>query len=171
MTTLIRPESAADSIGIRRLLEAAFDTPAEACLVEALRSKANPYISLVAMAAGRTVGNIVFTPVRLDADSGGARVAGLAPLAVLPERQRQGIGGRLIEEGIARCWVASFDAIVVLGHPEYYPRFGFKPAHEFGLECEFEAPPEAFMALELRTGALNEAAGVTRFHPAFSEIS
>lgn len=92
---------------------------------------------------------------------------GLAPMAVLPERQRQGVGTQLVREGLDACRRQGTDAAVVLGHPDYYPRFGFRPAAQFRLRCAFDAPDEAFMALELTKGALHEANGTVAYHPLF----
>jgi putative acetyltransferase len=97
-------------------------------------------------------------------------VAGLGPMAVRPAWQRQGIGSQLVREGLEECWRSGYEAVVVLGHPEYYPRFGFVPASRFGLRCEFEAPDEAFMALELRSGVLSAGGGVVRYASEFSKV-
>lgn len=79
---------------------------------------------------------------------------GLAPMAVAPERQRQGIGSALVRAGLDRCKEPGFGAIVVLGHPEYYPRFGFSIAKRFDIGCEYEVPDEVFMVMELQPGYL-----------------
>ena len=164
----IRKESPADEIAIRALHNAAFESEAEARLVDTLRLEARPRISLVAMAGGRLIGHILFTPVTLDGANHGIHAVGLGPMAVHPERQREGIGSQLVETGIARCWVERQDVIVVLGHPEFYPRFGFVPADQFGLSCEWSVPSEAFMALELKRGVLDGNGGRVRYHPVFT---
>jgi putative acetyltransferase len=92
---------------------------------------------------------------------------GLAPVAVLPDYQRQGIGGVLIRHGIEECARLNCQAIVVLGHPEYYPRFGFIPANQKGLKCEYSVPDEAFMVLELECGALDGCSGTVKYRPEF----
>lgn len=92
---------------------------------------------------------------------------GLAPMAVAPDHQRKGVGSALVRSGLARCKELDFSAVVVLGHPEYYPRFGFTPAVQFGIGCEFAAPPEAFMIVELETGCLHGKSGMIRYHSAF----
>jgi putative acetyltransferase len=94
--------------------------------------------------------------------------AGLAPLAVLPDHQRQGVGSQLVRAGLETCRSRGLSVIVVLGHPEYYPRFGFVPASMKGLEYEHVGPSEAFMVLELQPGVLAHARGVVRYHPEFS---
>jgi putative acetyltransferase len=95
---------------------------------------------------------------------------GLAPMAVLPARQRQGIGSALVRDGLGRCRELGYEAVVVLGHPGYYPRFGFVPASRFGIGCEYDVPAEVFMALELVPGALRGKPGTIRYHPAFAEL-
>ena len=146
----IRPELPADAFDIRALLTSAFPTDAEAKLVEALRASGRLTISLVAEEGGRIVGHVAFSPLMIDGKEGGL---GLAPVAVSPEFQRRGIGGRLIEEGIKRARESGTPFVVVLGHPEYYPRFGFQKASTFGLQNEYGAD-DAFMVLELLPGGL-----------------
>jgi putative acetyltransferase len=144
---------------------AAFESPAEANLVDALRDQSD-VISIVAEQDGHVLGHILFSPVRLTG-ADGLRAMGLAPMAVVPERQRTGIGSALIREGLAHCQRQSVDAVFVVGHPEYYPRFGFRPASAFGITCEFEVPDEVFMTLELAPGALKGTPGRVFYHQAF----
>jgi putative acetyltransferase len=146
----IRHEELEDVAAVRFVNEQAFGREAEANLVEALRAAAKVAISLVAIQDDAVVGHILFSPVAIEPAGGAARPLGLAPVAVLPACQRGGIGTLLIEAGLAECRKGGFDGVMVLGHPEYYPRFGFIPAGRFGLNCEYDAPEEAFMALELR---------------------
>jgi len=147
--------------------ERAFGTPLEAGIVDALRGS-DGSISLVATSGDRVVGHIFFTPVTVDS-SAGVRVAGLAPMAVLPEYQRGGIGSRLVTAGLDACRRHGYAAVVVIGHPEYYPRFGFTRAGEHGLSCEFPVPPEAFMVLALDPGILARLSGMVRYRPEFAE--
>jgi putative acetyltransferase len=165
----IRSERAADVGQLRELHRAAFDTSTEANLVSALRARASPVVSLVAEAAGVIVGHVLFSPVTV---SGHAELMmmGLAPMAVLPAMQRRGIGAALVGAGLDRCRHIGCSAIVVLGHPSYYPRFGFVPASRFGLGCEYDVPDGTFMALELETGALRGRSGTVRYHPAFADV-
>ncbi|MEL6616594.1 MAG: N-acetyltransferase, partial [Bacteroidota bacterium] len=130
-----------------------------------LRERAEPYLALVAEDGGEVVGHIAFTPVTVEGASG---VMGLAPMAVAPGRQRQGIGSALVRAGLDACREAEATAVVVLGHPDYYPRFGFAPARTFGLSDAYGAPPEAFLALEIAPGALDAASGVVHYHDAFA---
>ena len=116
----IRPERPADIPGIRAVNLAAFETGAEADLVDALREQADPIISLVADDGSAIVGHILFAPVILMGHPE-LRIVGLAPMAVVPARQRQGIGAALIDEGLQQCRRLRFGAVVVLGHAAYYP--------------------------------------------------
>ncbi len=163
---LVRLEQREDAAGIRGLLETAFPTTFEARLVDALRAQARPYLGLVATRGETLLGHILFTPVqcmRLPA----ARLFGLGPMAVAPDQQRQGIGTRLMKGGLSAARDTGARAVVVLGHPEYYPRFGFEPAADRGLHCAWEVPREAFMARSLSPGGLDGLAGLVRYHPAF----
>jgi putative acetyltransferase len=163
----IRAEEEADRAAVHAVNAAAFPTPAEADLVDALRAAGAARVSLVAEEDGAVVGHILFSPVTLPGHPGLA-LLGLAPMAVAPERQRQGIGSALVEAGLARCRELGCDAVVVLGHPEFYPRFGFVPSVRCGIGCEYPVPPEVFMLQELRPGALQGASGTVRYHPAFA---
>jgi putative acetyltransferase len=164
----IRIERPGDVEGIRETNLLAFGEPLEARLVDALRGTAD-YLSLVATLDDRVVGHILFTPVTIE-PSVDRRIAGLAPMAVRPEHQRSGIGGQLIRAGLDACRRSGYAAVVVLGHPEYYPRFGFVPADMFGLTCEFPSPPEAFMAIGLDANALSGIRGRVCYRPEFSEV-
>ena len=165
----IRPESAEDIAAIRAVNLAAFGTSVEADLVDSLRAQAAPIISAVAEDAGVIVGHILFSPVTLIGQTTPAMM-GLAPMAVAPARQRRGIGSSLVRAGLEECRRIGARAVVVLGHPEYYPRFGFVPASRFALRCEYDVPDNAFMALELDAGALTGMSGVIRYHPAFGSV-
>jgi putative acetyltransferase len=164
----IRREQVADTASVRQVNERAFGTPAEADLVDALRGS-DGSIALVATLDGRVVGHIMFTPVTLD-DATAVPVAGLAPMSVLPELQRTGIGTQLIRAGLAACREQGYAAIVVVGHPDYYPRFGFRPAHVYGLHCEFAVPPEAFVVAVLDPQILPHLSGVVRYRPEFAAV-
>jgi putative acetyltransferase len=168
MVISIRPEQPTDAAAIQRVLEAAFPTAAEAHLVERLRAGGHLRISLVAEVDDQIVGQIAFSPVEIE----GAAVEGigLAPLAVLPEFQRQGIGSQLVHEGLAACQRAGSGFVVVLGEPEYYQRFGFTRADRRGLGNEYGAD-EAFMVLELRSGSIPEDGGLIRYGPEFAAFA
>jgi len=164
----VRAERAEDIPDVRRINEAAFGQPNEAALVDALRAAAHPQISLVAVLAGRVVGHIFFSPVSIGSEESAA--LGLAPMAVLPEHQQQGVGSRLVREGLSECRRVGFEVVVVLGHPEYYPRFGFVPAVQKGLRCEYPVPDEVFMVAELKPGALGGRRGLVKYRPEFGEV-
>lgn len=162
---IVRPEAQGDRAAVRGLNEAAFDTPAEARLVKALREQAQPLVTLVAEEGGALVGRAMFSPVIFDGHPE-PKLKGLAAMAVAPESQRCGIGSALVRYGIDRCRELGADAVVVLGHPGYCPRFGFAPAARKGIRCEYDAPEEAFMFLELRPAAHGNAVGIARYHAA-----
>lgn len=166
---MIREETDHDLDAIRSINTEAFESPAEASLVDALRVQANPVVSLVAIEADVVVGHILFSPVTLP-DRPDVTLMGLAPMAVAKDKQRSGIGSGLVEAGLAKCRKLNVDAVVVLGHPEYYPRFGFTPSTQFGFKSEYDVPDEVFMALELRPGALSGCSGQVRYHAAFGEL-
>ncbi len=164
---LIRPEEEKDWTAVYAVNASAFETPAEADLVNALRKRAHPVVSLVAEADGLVVGHIMFSPAYLTGDPD-FKVMGLAPMAVAPEYRRRGVGSALVRAGLERCKELGFSAVIVVGHPEYYPRFGFSPAAGFGIGCEYEVPEEAFMAVELQPASLTGKSGTVKYHAAFS---
>jgi putative acetyltransferase len=174
---LIRSEERKDWAAVHTVNESAFGTPAEANLVDALRDQAQPIVSLVGEDSsadngadnGIIVGHIMFSPVSLPGHPA-LRMMGLAPLAVAPAHQRNGIGSALVRAGLEQCRQLGFGAVVVLGHPAYYPRFGFAPSTRFGIGCEYEVPEEVFMVVELDAGVLRGASGKVKYHPAFSDL-
>jgi putative acetyltransferase len=163
----IRPEQPRDIPSVREVNLSAFPTPAEADLVDVLRIAAAPAISLVADLDESVVGHIFFSPVTL-ANWPDLRVMGLAPLAVGSRWQRRGIGSALVAAGVESCRQRGCEAIVVLGHAGFYPRFGFVPASRFGIGCEYDVPDDHFMALELQRGILRDKSGTVRYHSAFA---
>jgi putative acetyltransferase len=166
----IRAEEDKDRAAIHDLNEAAFETAAEADLVDALREEARPIVSLVAEDDKQILGHIMFSPVALTGHPE-IRVMGLGPMAVAPKYQRKGIGSELVRAGLLACAQLGFGAVVVLGHPHYYPRFGFSASSRFGIECEYEVPEDAFMVLELIPGYLKEISGTIKYHEVFSRFS
>jgi putative acetyltransferase len=167
---VIRRERPDDVTAIRIVNERAFGRPAEANLVDALRAHGKATLSLVAEQDAQVVGHILFSPVTIEADHTVVAGAGLAPMAVLPEQQGRGIGSRLVVAGLAQCRAAGYERAVVLGHPEFYPRFGFIPASRYGLRSEYDVRDEVFMAMELRDGALQGCDGLVKYAPEFSDV-
>jgi putative acetyltransferase len=148
---VVRPEGPDDNDAVYRVSELAFGRRDEADLVDRLRAAGKAIVSLVAADAGRIVGHILFSPVSVKSSGADCSAVGLAPMAVLPNRQRQGIGSFLVRRG-------------------HYGRFGFLPASRFGIRCEYDAPEEAFMVMELRPGALNGCAGTAVYAPEFGGL-
>lgn len=168
MSIEIRKETEADKAAIFEINAAAFETQAEAKLVDILRVSADPLISLVAVEGDEVVGHILFTPVTLDSYDDLA-LMGLAPMAVAPSRQHRGIGTQLVNAGLERCKELGIGAVVVLGHAEYYPRFGFRPASRWGIGSEYDVPDDVFMLLELAPGYLQGHHGTIRYNAAFAD--
>jgi len=164
----VRPERPGDEPAIRRLNDEAFGQPDESRIIDAVRAAGDAVISLVAVEGATVVGHILFTPVSVDSQGSAPRVVGLAPMAVAPAVQRRGIGSKLVEAGLQECRRLGYHAVVVLGHPDFYPRFGFRPGRTFGLRSEFDVPDEVFMVAELMPGALAGMGGLVRYLPAFS---
>lgn len=167
---IIRAEVSEDREAVREVNASAFGRPGEADLVDALRENAPRHVSLVAEEGERVVGHIFFSPVMVESGAGDWAAMGLAPMAVLPEFQGRGVGSGLVREGLAECQRAGHDVVFVLGHADYYPRFGFTPARPRGIECEFPVPDENFMVAELRPGAINGRAGTVRYRPEFRNV-
>lgn len=164
---IIRREIASDVAQIHDVNERAFESAGEADLVDALREQAAPFLSIVAEDDGAIVGHIAFSPVTIEhADGSTIAIIGLAPMSVAPERQNEGIGSQLVRFGLDECRRAGFAAVVVLGHPEYYPRFGFRPASTAGLRSEYDVPDPVFMVLALSPGV--DLSGIARYHAAFA---
>ena len=166
---LIRNEEENDLAAVHAVNASAFESPAEAYLVNTLRKEACPIVSLVAVENKAVVGHILFSPVLLT-DHPGLKIMCLAPLAVLPANQGKGIGSALVRVGLERCKDSGFGAVVVLGHPEYYRRFGFLPSSRFDIGCEYDVPEEAFMVVELQRGYLCGSSGTIKYHAAFKNV-
>ena len=126
----IRPETAADHESIRQVNRLAFGQDAEAQLVDMLRDGGFVRLSLVAELDGQAVGHVLFSDIQIVCDDDSVDALALAPIAVFPEHQRKGIGSALIGSGLEQCRQAGYRIVIVLGHPSYYPRFGFSPAGE-----------------------------------------
>ena len=166
----IRVEKPIDIEKIWRINAEAFGTEEEANLVNVLRNSDLSYISLVYEENHELIGHIFFSPVELVGNNSGLRVIGLAPMAVIPEMQNKGIGSLLVKAGIQQCIAEDYDVIVVLGHPKFYPKFGFVPSVNYGIKSEYEVPEDVFMVLELKENTLQGRQGTVKYHEAFSSV-
>ncbi len=177
MNIKIRSERAGDGPAIYRLVEAAFKNVPESdrrehYLVERLHKSASfiPELSIVAEADGcGIVGYILLTEVKIISDNKTVASLGVAPLAVSPRFQNRGIGGALLLEAHKAAASLGYGTAVLLGHKDYYPRFGYRRAADFGIEFPFDAPEECCMAAELLPGALKGVKGVVNYPEAFYE--
>ena len=167
----VRPETPADVEAIRRVNAAAFGRPDEGRVVDALREHAALCVSLVAVEGGRVSGHIAFSLATLGEGAGPVAIAALGPMAVMPDRQRLGIGSALVRAGLDACRRLGHEVVVVLGHPAFYPRFGFVTARPLGVTCEYPVPDEVFMVAELSPGALRGRRGLVRYAPDFALAS
>lgn len=167
MTISIRTAVAADAPSIRRVHLAAFPTPVEADLVERLERDGEAVVSLLAEEESEAVGHLLLSRMRVEGDGRQWRALGLAPIAVLPERQRGGIGGALIREALIRAGTAGEELVFVLGEPDYYGRFGFSAAIAAPFASPYAGP--YFQALALGGGEM-PAGGFARYAPAFDEL-
>ncbi len=166
----IRLEQPDDVAAVRAINETAFGQSAEATIVDSLRNTCPDAVSLVAEEDDRILGHIFFSPVIGSGGHGAIQGMGLAPMAVLPDRQRQGIGSMLVQAGIDAMRERNCPFLIVLGHPEYYPRFGFVPASYHGLSCQWDGvPDEAFMVLILDEAAMAGVSGTARYRDEFDQ--
>ena len=166
----IRKEKTEDIEKVRAVNSGAFDTVAEADLVDDLRISDTPLISLIAEVDDKIVGHILFSPVDLVGGKSAGKIAGLAPMAVLPAYQKHGIGTKLVNKGLKACKSEGYQAVVVLGYPDYYQRFGFLSSALFGIKSEYDVPDEVFMVKELVEGALANCEGMVKYHEAFNRL-
>jgi putative acetyltransferase len=165
---LIRPEKPEDIPLIYSVHEKTFKRDAEAKLADKLRHACADHLSLVADENGTIAGHIMFTPVLIK-NGKELQGMGLAPMAVLPSRQRCGIGTLLVKSGLQILQDKGCPFVIVLGHPDYYPRFGFQPASRFNVKSQWEeVPDEAFMILVLDDKALQNVAGIAMFRNEFN---
>lgn len=169
----VRAERAADIDAVRKLNKKAFKGKSESKLVDALRGSDwyIPELALVVELEGRVVGHLLLSRIEIKEGDAAVPALALAPMGVLPEFQGRGIGSALVRRGLAEAARLGHKLVVVVGHPEYYPRFGFAPAGAKGLRLPFECQPEAFMALELAPGALAGVSGEVAYPPPFHEVT
>ncbi|MBM3128701.1 MAG: N-acetyltransferase [Chloroflexi bacterium] len=164
----IRKEQIGDEEQIRIVNTRAFGQPAEANVVDTLRKNCLAGESLVALDGDKIVGHILFTPAVIEAERKEIVGMGLAPMAVLPEFQRQGIGSKLIRTGLDEMRKTEQPFVIVLGHPEYYPRFGFVRASRYGIVSQYpNVPDDAFMILVYDQAALAGVSGIGKYRAEF----
>jgi putative acetyltransferase len=164
----IREEGPNDVPAVRDLNRCAFGQDQEGNIVDALRANGAALLSLVATLNDRVVGHIMYSPAII---AGNVTGAALGPMAVLPEYQRQGIGSKLIERGNQKLEQAGCPFIIVVGHANYYPRFGFRPASGHGITCEWDVPDDVFMLLVLDKAKMAGVSGLARYRREFSSVS
>jgi putative acetyltransferase len=163
----IREEQANDIPAIREVNRRAFGSDHEGRIVDALRTNHAVSLSLVATLNGAVVGHILYSPAVVGRVEGAA----LGPMAVLPEHQRQGIGSQLVSTGNERLQIAGCPFVIVVGHPGFYPRFGFTPAHRLGITCKWNVPSDAFLVLVMDSKKSGAFHGLAEYRPEFSTAS
>ena len=168
---LIRPEEFNDIPAIRHVNQQAFGRPQEADLVEALRAKGRVVLSLVALRESELIGHILFFSLEIQSSQHSHAAVGLGPMAVLPKHQKRGIGAALIREGLSLLQQQQVHpGVIVLGHADYYPRFGFGLASTFGITTSYDVPDDVFMAHELYSGAFADKGGTVIYSDEFDAV-
>lgn len=166
----IRPEQSEDEEGLFRMYCQACGRIHEARLVDSLRENQGLFLSLVAIQEGQIVGGIAFSAVEMEPQAFELFLVGLAPLAVLPTHRGQGIGSTLVRLGLQRCRERQVDAVVVVGDPEFYGKFGFVAATPHRLTCSFPVPAPHWLVQELKAGALTDVRGRIKYRPEFQDL-
>lgn len=166
----IREEKKEDYKAIREVNDKAFKQSQEGILVDKIRESGTEVLSLVAVSEGKVVGHIFFSMAKIENQPSLKKGMALAPMAVSPQHQNQSIGSMLIKEGIKRLKVKSVPYIIVLGHEDYYPRFGFEKASKYGIKCQWDGvPDEAFMIMILDEKVMENVHGVAKYRDEFNE--
>lgn len=172
MKIVIRPEIKSDYLHIKNVNDLAFKQQSEGLLIDKLRD--NPMfitdLSLVAVLGNEIIGHILFVPINIVDNAMIHDSLALAPMSVLPKFQGKGIGGQLIKYGLNAAKKLGFESVIVLGHKDYYPKFGFQPASKWNIKAPFDVPDEVFMAIELVNNALVDISGVVEYPPEFAEV-
>ncbi|WP_078548597.1 GNAT family N-acetyltransferase [Litchfieldia alkalitelluris] len=174
MNYFIRSENEKDYAGIREVNIVAFNKENEAKLIEAIRGSNLfiPELSLVAVSEKQEIlGHILFSEIILATEGGEIPTIGLAPMAVKPEYQNMGIGSALVKRGLDLCKTLGYSHVFVLGHPNFYPKFGFAASSLYGIESPFPVPEEVFMAIEIDKDSLSGLQGKIKYPPAFSSVT
>lgn len=169
---IVRKERPGDVAAVRKVEREAFNRPDEAGIVDRIRANGGEQLSLVAVDDGTVIGHILFSRATIEGNGRVAEGMGLAPVAVLPNRQKRGIGSRLIRTGLSLLRRKGVPFVIVLGHPTYYPRFGFGRASAHGVRCTWEGvPDDAFMMMALDHGAMRGVQGLARYRPEFDDAA
>ena len=168
MDVRIRRQTAEETSAVLEVEREAFERPEEAQLVERLLADVPEVISIVAILDGSVVGHVLFSPAYLKSHAATVQIGALGPVAVQKDVRRCGVGARLIEFGLGECWNAGWPAVIVLGAPAYYSRFGFARADGYGIRCALDVPAEAFLVLS--RSLLLGGSTVAEYHPAFGEV-
>ncbi len=166
----IRREQKSDYKKVYEITKQAFQQENESKLIEKIRVGEGfvPELSLVAELDGEIVGHILFSKIKIIGEDEYESLA-LAPMAVVPKLQKQGIGSELVNTGLEIAKKLGFESVIVVGHEDYYPIFGFEKASKWGIKCPFEVPDEAFMAIELVENSLKGRGGTVQFPKEFME--
>lgn len=167
---VILPETPEHIAAIRHVTDQAFGRSGEGQLIDALRANDKVILSLVATQDDEVVGHVLFFPVVIESEGITHSAVGLGPMAVLPQHQGQGAGSALVRQGLELLRNQHYGGVIVLGHPEFYPRFGFVPASTFGISTSYEVPDEVFMAAELQPGGLSGKGGLVVYSEEFNEV-
>ncbi len=172
MDYTIRPETSTDQQAIYEITARAFGRPLEAHLIDLLRASPDfiPALSLVADQDGQVVGHVLFSKARLEGSATSGGLLALGPIAVSPDHQRKGIGGKMIHQGLAIAARLGYQGVILLGSPHYYPRFGFLPGSRYGLKTTYDVPDDEFMVQPLYPGGLEGLVGTAHFSPAFAQM-
>jgi putative acetyltransferase len=166
----IRPATPDDWPAIVEINDSAFEGASESALIAALERSGRPVISLLALADDVRVGHIFFSPIRIESPGPPIPAAALAPMAVTPRFQGKGIGTQLVEAGLRECIEQGYQVVVVVGHPRFYQRFGFRRAAGAGLESVYSEAGDAFMVIELASGVLRGRTGVVQYPDEFAGV-
>ena len=167
---IIRTERETDFSTVYKINCKAFGTTEEALLVNKIRKSGIPIISLVSEINNKLVGHILFSQAHIVSENSRIEIMVLAPMAVLPEYQRRNVGSEMVKLGLKLCIQNAYGAVAVLGHPEYYPRFGFKSSVNFNITSSYDVPDDVFMIMELKDGFLNSLSGQVKYHKLFDEL-
>lgn len=170
---IIRKERLEDHEEIKELNNEAFGTENEAKLIEAIRSSTKfiNELSLVAETSSKEIiGHILFSKITIETANGAVDSLALAPMAVKPNFQNRGVGSSLVREGLQRCKQLGYSSVIVLGHPSFYPKFGFVTAASKGIRPPFKVSEEVFMVFEVKENALENVNGIVKYPEAFSNV-